>query len=169
MAVVQPATLIYVGGLLSMINGILTKNRGLSGISGNLLYIFWDQIPGECLAHAIQQVPTTLLRNLEMGCATHPIQLVKVIGQDASGKKLMAQLDQGLRRVVYLPEEHRLVEQDHAGILQGAQGVDQLLVDFVGVIDVQHKYHAEPGIVYPLEQLGCDALGQDNGQAGMNP
>ena len=106
--------------------------------------------------------------DLEMGGARHAVELVQVIGQYARGQPALRQRGQRVRGIVDALEQHRLVEQDGAGIAQRPHGRVHARVEFVGVVGVDHHDHRPRQRAQPLAQLGVHPLGQHDRQAGMD-
>jgi len=93
---------------------------------------------------------------------------MQVIGQHAGGDESFGKCGQRLRVIVHAAQQHRLVEQQHAGLAQSHAGSVHRSVEFVGVVGVQHQHLLQRQGCQPREQVIVDARRQHDGQTGMD-
>src|SRR5690606_32262058 len=80
------------------------------------------QVAGQPPAQRFVQRAGAIVRDLEMGGAGHPVELVQVVGQHAGLEPALPQPGQGVFIVVDPAQQHRLVEQGGAGAAQHRLG-----------------------------------------------
>ena len=55
-----------------------------------------------------------ILRNIEVGRSLHAVEQMEVVGQDAEIDQPLRECYQSSHRIIDPPQQHRLVEQQHA-------------------------------------------------------
>ncbi len=74
---------------------------------------------------------------------------------------------QCLNRIVDVPEQHSLVEQADPQVSEASQCDSDLIIQFVGVIDVQYHDLGQPALAQPAEQFSIQPRGRNDGLARM--
>ncbi len=107
--------------------------------------------------------------NFEVGGTGHSIQLVQVVGHDTLVDKLPAQLRQRFDVVIDAAQQDGLVEQRDAGIHQAVNRQAGRLVQFSGMINVDHDDRSQPGCTQQVDQPRGHSLGNNDRQPRVDP
>ena len=103
-----------------------------------------------------------------MGSTGDSVELVEVIGHDAEVDQPLGELHQRVETIVHPAQQYRLVEQQYAGRRKSSQGRGHVRVEFGRVVGVNYHDRREPRGRDRCEQAGGDALGDYDGQSGVN-
>ena len=103
-----------------------------------------------------------------MGRALYPVQQVQVVRLNASAEQGFAEFCQRGWRVIYPPEQYRLIQQPDSMPGQILTGTRDFGIDFAGVVDMQHHDFLQWYGIQPLQEFVIDPLGQHDGLTGVD-
>ena len=136
-------------------------------IAGDVADVAGDRIARQPSSKLLDNRNPFRLRDLKMGGAGHPVELVEVVGQDTKVGETREKLGQHAALVVHPPKQNTLAEQEDAFVDKLPNSLDNCAVDFCRVIDVDDHYDRQASCVAPREKIMGDSLGHDDRHAGV--
>jgi len=127
-----------------------------------------DGVAGQGAAHFGDVLEAAGEGDLEVGGAGDAVELVEVVGHDAEVDEAAREVDEGFWRVVDVAEEDGLVEDRDAGIDEAGECGGGRVVNFARVVGVDDQDGSEASAAEPVEKALRNALGDDDGEAGVD-
>ena len=103
-----------------------------------------------------------------MSRSRNRVEHVEVIGQHSRGKQTLAEIGEGIHRIVDSREQHCLVEEGHTGRGERGQSAPDVVVDLVGVVGVHDYYRRQPEPADPRRQRPIDSSWEHDRQASVD-
>ena len=103
-----------------------------------------------------------------MSRSRHRVEHVEVVRQYSGDKQTLAEIREGIHRVVDSREQHCLVEAGHTGRGERGQGAPDVVVDLVGVVGVHDYYRRQPEPADPRRQRPIDSSWEHDRQASVD-
>ena len=103
-----------------------------------------------------------------MSRALYPVQQVQVVRLNTGSEQGFTEICQRGRGIVHSPEQYRLIQQPDPMPGQLLTGTRDFVIDFAGVVDMQHHDFLQRNGVQPLQEFVIDPFGQDDGLAGVD-
>src|SRR5581483_5575702 len=99
-----------------------------------------DQIAGQLCADLADYSSSDLVWNVEVRRSAHGVQNMEVVGQNPRVEQSMRQLNQHVRPVIDVTQQHGLVQKRDSGTSQCSAGLANLIVDLIGMVGVEHDH-----------------------------
>lgn len=119
--------------------------------------------------HLVPETMGIVIADSKMCRAGHRVELVEVVRQNTAGKQALAQRHQRIGAIIDASQQDRLIEDRHPCRMEALGGSDHGIIDFIGVVGVDHHHALKTVISQPLQQARIDTLRQHNWQTSVDP
>ena len=120
------------------------------------------EITGQARSHLTCNEACALFRNIEVRCATDPIEDMKIVGQHTRLKQPSRKFYQNSGIVIDASQQDGLIQKRHTAVSQPGTGRPHVRIDFVRMIDVQNEYNRQANLREPVCQSRIDTRWQDD-------